>query len=64
MAKNEISKRDNSSPVYREKDISKKTTHGRRVVVEHVEDYPNGVTIDRQVQEETIISEETIHKEQ
>ena len=31
---------------------------GRRVVVEHVKDWANGVTVDRQVQEETVTHEQ------
>ena len=37
-AKNEIARKENGTPVYSEKDIAERTSQGRRVVVEHVED--------------------------
>ena len=60
MAKNEIARKENGTPVYSEKDIAERTSQGRRVVVEHVEDWANGVTVDRQVQEETVVIEKVI----
>lgn len=62
MAKNEIARKENGTPVYSEKDIAERTSQGRRVVVEHVEDWANGVTVDRQVQEETVVVEKVIQK--
>ncbi|MCI6316283.1 MAG: hypothetical protein MR877_03865, partial [Spirochaetia bacterium] len=62
MAKNEVARKENGTPVYSEKDIAERTSQGRRVVVEHVEDWANGVTVDRQVQEETIVVEKVIQK--
>ena len=62
MAKNEIARKENGTPVYSEKDIAERTSQGRRVVVEHVEDWTNGVTVDRQVQEETVVVEKVIQK--
>ena len=53
---------ENGTPVYSEKDIAERTSQGRRVVVEHVEDWANGVTVDRQVQEETVVVEKVIQK--
>ena len=39
-------------------------SQGGRVVVEHVKDWANGVTVDRQVQEETVTHEqELVQKE-
>ena len=61
-AKNEIARKENGTPVYSEKDIAERTSQGRRVVVEHVEDWANGVTVDRQVQEETVVVEKVIQK--
>ena len=64
MAKNEVARKENGTPVYSEKDIAERISQGRRVVVEHVEDWANGVTVDRQVQEETVIREqEVVQKE-
>ena len=64
MAKNEVARKENGTPVYSEKDVAERTSQGRRVVVEHVEDWANGVTVDRQVQEETVIREqEVVQKE-
>ena len=48
MAKNEVARKENGTPVYSEKDVAERTSQGRRVVVEHVEDWANGVTVDRQ----------------
>lgn len=62
IAKNEVARKENGTPVYSEKDIAERTSQGRRVVVEHVEDWANGVTVDRQVQEETIVIEKVIQK--
>ena len=62
MAKNEIARKENGTPVYSEKDVAERTSQGRRVVVEHVEDWTNGVTVDRQVQEETVVVEKVIQK--
>ena len=62
MAKNEVARKENGTPVYSEKDIAERTSQGRRVVVEHVEDWANGVTVDRQVQEETVVVEKVIQK--
>ena len=62
MAKNEIARKENGTPVYSEKDIAERTSQGRRVVVEHVEDWANGVTVDRQVQEGTVVVEKVIQK--
>lgn len=62
IAKNEIARKENGTPVYSEKDIAERTSQGRRVVVEHVEDWANGVTVDRQVQEETVVVEKVIQK--
>ena len=62
MAKNEVAREENGTPVYSEKDIAERTSQGRRVVVEHVEDWANGVTVDRQVQEETVVVEKVIQK--
>lgn len=62
IAKNEVARKENGTPVYSEKDIAERTSQGRRVVVEHVEDWANGVTVDRQVQEETIVVEKVIQK--
>ena len=58
MAKNEVARKENGTPVYSEKDIAKRTSQGRRVVVEHVKDWANGVTVDRQVQDETVTHEQ------
>ena len=55
MAKNEVARKENGTPVYSEKDVAERTSQGRRVVVEHVEDWANGITVDRQVQEETVV---------
>ena len=64
MSKNEVTRKENGTPVYSEKDIAERTSQGRRVVVEHVKDWANGVTVDRQVQEETVTHEqELVHKE-
>ena len=62
MAKNEIARKENGTPVYSEKDVAERTSQGRRVVVEHVEDWSNCVTVDRQVQEETVVVEKVIQK--
>lgn len=62
MAKNEVARKENGTPVYSEKDIAERISQGRRVVVEHVEDWANGVTVDRQVQEETVVVEKVIQK--
>ena len=62
MAKNEVARKKNGTPVYNEKDVAERTSQGRRVVVEHVEDWANGVTVDRQVQEETVVVEKVIQK--
>ena len=62
MAKNEVARKENGTPVYSEKDIAERTSQGRRVVVEHVEDWANGVTVDCQVQEETVVVEKVIQK--
>ena len=62
MAKNEIARKENGILVYSEKDVAERTSQGRRVVVEHVEDWTNGVTVDRQVQEETVVVEKVIQK--
>ena len=62
MSKNEVSRKENGTPVYSEKDIAERTSQGRRIVVEHVEDWANGVTVDRQVQEETVVVEKVIQK--
>lgn len=62
MAKNEIARKENGTLVYSEKDVAERTSQGRRVVVEHVEDWANGVTVDRQVQEETVVVEKVIQK--
>ena len=62
IAKNEVARKENGTPVYSEKDIAERTSQGRRVVVEHVEDWANGVTVDRQVQEETVVVEKVIQK--
>ena len=62
MDKNEIARKENGTPVYSEKDVAERTSQGRRVVVEHVEDWANGVTVDRQVQEETVVVEKVIQK--
>lgn len=62
MAKNEVARKENGTSVYSEKDIAERTSQGRRVVVEHVEDWANGVTVDRQVQEETVVVEKVIQK--
>ena len=62
MAKNEVARKENGTPVYSEKDVAERTSQGRRVVVEHVEDWANGVTVDRQVQEETVVVEKVIQK--
>ena len=62
MAKNEVARKENGTPVYSEKDIAERTSQGRRVLVEHVEDQANGVTVDRQVQEETVVIEKVIQK--
>ena len=45
MAKNEVARKENGIPVYSEKDIAERTSQGRRVVVEHVEDWANGVLL-------------------
>ena len=58
MAKNKVARKENSTPVYSENDIAERTSQGRRVVVEHVEDWANGVTVDRQVKEETVTHEQ------
>ena len=60
--KNEVARKENGTPVYSEKDIAERTSQGRRVVVEHVEDWANGITVDRQVQEETVVVEKVIQK--
>lgn len=62
MAKNEVARKKNGTPVYSEKDVAERTSQGRRVVVEHVEDWANGVTVDRKVQEETVVVEKIIQK--
>ena len=62
MAKNEVARKENGTSVYSEKDIAERTSQGRRVVVEHVEDWANGVTVDRQVQEQTVVVEKVIQK--
>lgn len=62
MAKNEIARKENGTPVYSEKGVAERTSQGRRIVVEHVEDWANGVTVDRQVQEETVVVEKVIQK--
>ena len=62
MAKNEVARKEKGTPVYSEKDVAERTSQGRRVVVEHVEDWANGVTVDRQVQEETVVVEKVIQK--
>ena len=62
MAKNEVARKENGTPVYSEKDIAERTSQGRRVVVEHVEDWANGITVDRQVQEGTVVVEKVIQK--
>ena len=62
MAKNEVARKENGKPVYSEKDVAERTSQGIRVVVEHVEDWANGVTVDRQVQEETVVVEKVIQK--
>ena len=62
MAKNEVARKENGTPVHSEKDVAERTSQGRRVVVEHVEDWANGVTVDRQVQEETVVVEKVIQK--
>ena len=62
MAKNEVARKENGTPVYSEKNIAERTSQGRRVVVEHVEDWANGVTVDCQVQEETVVVEKVIQK--
>lgn len=62
MAKNEVARKENGTSVYSEKDIAERISQGRRVVVEHVEDWANGVTVDRQVQEETVVVEKVIQK--
>ena len=62
MAKNEIARKENGTLVYSEKDVAERTSQGRRVVVEHVEDWANGITVDRQVQEETVVVEKVIQK--
>lgn len=62
IAKNEVARKENGTPVYSEKDVAERTSQGRRVVVEHVEDWANGVTVDRQVQEETVVVEKVIQK--
>ena len=62
MAKNEIARKENGTPVYSEKDVAERTPQGRRVVVEHVEDWANGVTVDCQIQEETVVVEKVIQK--
>ena len=62
IAKNEVARKENGTSVYSEKDIAERTSQGRRVVVEHVEDWANGVTVDRQVQEETVVVEKVIQK--
>ena len=62
MAKNEVARKENGTLVYSEKDVAERTSQGRRVVVEHVEDWANGVTVDRQVQEETVVVEKVIQK--
>lgn len=62
MAKNEVARKENGTPVYSEKDVAERTSQGRRVVVEHVEDWANGVTVDCQVQEETVVVEKVIQK--
>ena len=62
MAKNEVARKENGTSVYSEKDIAERTSQGRRVVVEHVEDWANGITVDRQVQEETVVVEKVIQK--
>ena len=38
IAKNEVARKENGTSVYSEKDIAERTSQGRRVVVEHVED--------------------------
>ena len=53
---------ENGTPVYSEKDIAERTPQGRRVVVEHVEDWANGVTVHCQVQEGTVVVEKVIQK--
>lgn len=58
MAKNKVARKENSTPVYSENDIAERTSQGRRVVVEHVKDWANGVTVDRQVKEETVTHEQ------
>ena len=62
MAKNEVARKENGTPVYSEKDIAERTSQGRRVVVEHVEDLSNYITVNRQVQEETVVVEKVIQK--
>ena len=58
MAKNKVARKENSTPVYSENDIAERTSQGRRVVVEHVKDWANGVSVDRQVKEETVTHEQ------
>ena len=60
--KMKLQRKENGTPVYSEKDVAERTSQGRRVVVEHVEDWANGVTVDRQVQEETAVVEKVIQK--
>lgn len=62
MAKNEVARKENGTPVYSEKDVAERTSQGRRVVVEHVEDWANGVTVHCQVQEGTVVVEKVIQK--
>ena len=62
MAKNEVARKENCTPVYSEKDVAERISQGGRVVVEHVEDWANGVTVDRHVQEETVVVEKVIQK--
>lgn len=61
MAKNEIARGKRYTSL-QWKGYCRENISGKKSCIEHVEDLANGVTVDRQVQEETVVVEKVIQK--
>ena len=62
MAKNEVAKKGNSTPSYNNNNYDETYASNDRVIQEHIEDYGNGVVVDRVVQEHSEVHQKSSRK--
>ena len=62
MAKNEVAKKENTTPSYNSNNYDETHAYDDKVVNEHIEDYGNGVVIDRVIQEHSEVHQKSSRK--